>query len=148
MSETRTGPNQLRVIAVLCFFAYGVVASGTLNVFPFSTFEMYSQVSVTTGSRVIVRDADGEAHEVKRYVDWSCEGPLNIDAERCMVRYPPFYFIPYKDAEVEAHIRAHPGEGDGTQPLTLVRRIWRLEHSNGPISYEDCELHTCRARRK
>jgi hypothetical protein len=128
-----------RILALLVLAGYCGVSYAVQNLYPFSTFDMYSR-HAQSASRVIARDASGRAAEVSRFVGWRCDGAIDASAERCR-DFGRFDYTPYKDDEAIHWIASHGGEGGA--PIDLVRRIWWLAPDGERT--DDCLLARCRA---
>jgi hypothetical protein len=129
--------------AATAIVSYVSVALAYGELYPFSAFSMYARAAGTSASRIVVRDAGGALHEVRRFRVITCEPPR---PEAC--GEPGTYAsIPYLDAEAEAWIAAHAGAPGEGEPATLVRRIWRFAEPRGPARATDCALAACRVVR-
>ena len=124
------------LIALGCYFCFSRAVG---NLYPFSTYSMYSDAVETSASRVAVRAA-GELREVTDFRDWELKEPLELGPEACADR-PGYYTIGYVDDEAADFIATH--RGSGAQPVELVRHIWRFEA--GGVREEECVLHRARA---
>ncbi|APR79814.1 Hypothetical protein A7982_05161 [Minicystis rosea] len=135
-------------ITVLVMGGYLLVARLVGNVYPFSTFSMYSEMQTDSASHLVARDRTGKLHDVTAYDGWSCPEPLDIDPPRC--REPnPFSSIGYIDRASLEHVRASHATHDGqAEPVDLVRHIWRFQKGSGDVRTEDCLLAQCQAVRR
>jgi hypothetical protein len=145
MAEPSMNPiwRPTAVVAALAFTGYLGVAWGVENLYPFSTFPMYSGAHTATASRVVARDGSGRLHEVEDYDAWTCDLPLRFEVSRC----GDVYHIPYVDLARREYIDGHraPGQGDPRgEPVDVVRHVWRFSGPGEPL-VEDCLLHRCRA---
>ncbi|MCB9740080.1 MAG: hypothetical protein H6747_12515 [Deltaproteobacteria bacterium] len=116
------------------------------HAWPFYALDMFSYVP-TSGSRLIVLQADGTAREPKRFVDYRCD-PM-----------PTEYSLPAPGVcgtwtSIEVHDRAsffwilrHHGQPPpgAAQPLLLARRIERFD-AEGGRERVDCPISRCVAR--
>ncbi|EYF07243.1 hypothetical protein [Chondromyces apiculatus] len=136
-------------LSVCVLLGYAVTSRVVEDLYPFSTFSMYAQHGGTAVSRIVARTADGRVHPVRAFVDWSCDGALDLSPARCG-EPGSFDYTGYLDAEdaahlEAAHLEAHHAPGVG-EPVEIVRRVWKLGEVAGPPGIEDCPLHRCRAR--
>jgi hypothetical protein len=138
-------PQPRVLVAALALCGYLGIAHSVRNLYPFSTFEMYAGQRADSASRVIARDAAGGLHELDAYEAFRCDGPIPLGHETCAAAWPYAYSI-YLDRQAAAFIDTHPG--DGTEPVDVIRRIWRLSDRPGPPPFEDCLLQHCRAARR
>ncbi len=137
------------MLAVLVFAGYASIAT-MVRVFPFSTFDMYAHPE-TTASRLLARDASGQVGEVTRFGSWLCDGNLEKSSAPILCGAAgSFSFTPYQDQDLLHWVRTNPGVADAprSEPVELVRRIWRLGNSDGPPKVEDCLVTRCRAVRR
>jgi hypothetical protein len=129
----------MRTVSLIALACYFCVARGVGNLYPFSTFSMYSGQVASSASRVAVR-VGGELREVTDFEGWELAEPLELGPEACS-DLPAYYTIGYLDDEAAAHIEGH--RGTGTQSVELVRHIWRF---SGPdVREEECVLHRAKA---
>jgi hypothetical protein len=128
-------------IVLLCLLGYVAIARGLGNVYPFSTFSMYSGARASSASRVVARDDRGALHEVTDYVAWSCGEAVDVRPERC-AEQQAFYTIPYVDRAAEEYLLANGGDDPRAVPVDVVRHIWRFRTEPNA---EDCVLQRCRA---
>lgn len=148
MSAGRLLPDRLSlrgvVIAVnaLAFVGYVLVARGLDNLYPFSTFDMYSQVDSSSASRVVARDADGTLREVTAYRALDCEGRLDVSEDSCGTA-AEIYRVPYKDEEAVQHVETHRGASPDAAPVDIVRHVWKLSDDGSPALEKDCVLVRC-----
>ena len=133
-----------RASSVLAFLGYLALARAAGNVFPFSSFNMYSTERLHSASRIIARDADGQVHELDRYLAWDCPIPPDIHPRACPAQWP-FYHVPYLDRGVLALLRERAASLPDAPPVTVVRRVFRLREQPGEPTLSDCTLATCRA---
>ncbi len=149
----KSGPRSRRVDGALASAAaalcgYLLLAREVGDLYPFSTFPMYSARQGHAPSRLVLRDGAGELHELGDATAVACEGPreasgaLAVGRERCPL-LAPFYTIDYLDRDLMNDVSIGTGlEGHGV-PTTLVRLVWRLDA--GAMRTETCELARCRA---
>lgn len=137
------------LLATIVLLGYVGVSRGVGDLYPFSTFSMYARSGREAVSRIVARTADGQAHPVRAFTDWSCDGPIKPRPARCEALGD--FDACYLDTEDLVHLEAHraPDGGDaaGAEPVELTRRVWRFRGAPGPLTSEDCLLHRCRARR-
>lgn len=67
----------------LALVGYLAIARGVENLYPFSTFNMYSVERAASASRVLARDAHGAVSEVTGWERWECDAPPDLDAAPC-----------------------------------------------------------------
>jgi hypothetical protein len=140
-------------VAGLSFVGYFAVARIVGNVYPFSTFPMYAGEHLTSGSRIVAKDDMEHLHEVSDGIAWECDAPSQdraaqsatpgLDPTACIGR--DVYSITYVDREAIDYVRAHPGSDPRSQPVDLVRHIWRFPDGEGPPTQTDCRIARCRA---
>jgi hypothetical protein len=137
------------VVALLVLGGYFTAARLVENLYPFSTFPMYSSEHTDSASRIVALEADGSAREVAEYAAWSCEEPVDLDREpeRCSA-LPRYSTIPYIDREIVDAMRQRGGARAGGAPVTIVRRVFRFPKGPGPAQIEDCALGRCTAVRR
>ena len=133
-------------VPVLAFAGYVAIARGVGDLYPFSTFGMYSSERLSTSSRIVAVDAAGRSHEIDEYSAWDCDGDLALDPSACPAERP-FYYIPHSDREAADFLKTHQASGRCNEPVAVVRRIWRLSDEAGPPPSSDCVLLSCRAVR-
>ncbi len=133
-----------RASSLLVFVGYLALARAAGNVFPFSSFNMYSTERLHSASRIIARDADGHVHELDRYVAWDCEALPDIRPAACPAQWP-FYHVPYLDRGALALLSERAAALPDAPPVTVVRRVFRLTQHPGEPTLSDCTLATCRA---
>jgi hypothetical protein len=131
-----------RPLAALVLAGYVGVAFAVHNLYPFSTFDMYSRAR-SSASRVVARDASGRVVEVERFDGWRCDGPVDVSPARCGAPGSYFY-VPYIDDSRVDYIAKH-SSGDGPrESVDVIRRIWWLDPGEAPRA-TDCELQRCSA---
>ena len=64
-------------LSALVFLGYMATSRAVEDLYPFSTFSMYARHGQPAVSRLAARTADGQAHPVRDFVAWSCEGPID-----------------------------------------------------------------------
>jgi len=131
------------LLALLAYLALGRAAG---NLYPFSSFNMYSTERVQSASRIVARDDQGRVHELDEYTAWDCPKPPDIRPDACPAQWP-FYYIPYLDREAAALLAARQAPLPDAAPVTVIRRVFRLHERPGDPALEDCSLQTCRAVR-
>jgi hypothetical protein len=124
------------VISTIVLVSYLAAARGVENLYPVSTFPMFSGQAGEAMSRIMARTSDGRFVEVLDLVAWKCDGPA---AASC-TDVPS---IPYIDRERENHILSHSGTGG--EPIELVRRIFSFDGVQRP---EYCVITRCQAARR
>ena len=130
-------------VGLVAMAAYFVVSRAVLNLYPFSTFEMYSTERVSSGSRIIALDARGAARELDAYASFSCSNAIDVSYRACESEWP-FYYVPYLDQRAAEYVAAHGGPGG--EPVRIVRRIYRLtDADHGAPPFHDCALTACTA---
>lgn len=134
---------------VLVLTGYFGLARMIGNLYPFSTFPMYSgSRNDASASRIVVRTPDGKLEEVDQYVAWSCDASLDdVGPARCP-ELEMFYNIPYIDRELLDYVEAHSASDRGGESVELVRQVWRFPDGPGSPRGEACVLARCRVRRK
>lgn len=145
-TSRRVGGAIASAAAALC--GYLLLAREVGDLYPFSTFPMYSARQGHAPSRLVLRDGAGGLHELDDAAAIWCEGPrdaggaLAVGQDRCPL-LAPFYTIDYLDRDLLENVSIGTGlEGHG-QAATLVRLVWRLDA--GAERTETCELARCRA---
>lgn len=139
------------VLGVLVLAGYFLVARGVGNLFPFSTFSMYSGLHTSTGSRLVARDARGELHELDAYDRWRCEPGIDaiLRSRACPVG-SDVYSIGYIDREAVEYLAAHTAvdSASGRETVEVLRRAWRFGGTHGAPQTADCPLLKCEAVRR
>lgn len=151
---------QLWCVAALAVASYTAVSFRVYVLFPFCVFPMYSGASAgSVTSKLLVRDASHEDHEITDYVGWSCDQVLDTSRPTptsCSEGiYEPDFDPPLLD-----YVRASRAPGDlaDSAPVEVIRRIYHIarrdltRQANGgttsTIVSRDCVLAACRAVRK
>jgi hypothetical protein len=143
------GPDAATWVSIMMCAGYFVIARVLLNLFPFSTFSMFSgsrpgPPGEARGCQILAVGADGAALDVTTYRDWVCPpwedtARRSIDQLRCDAH-----------GNVEAHIRdylAKPSRPDeSAEPVRLVRRLW-IFRDNEATQTVDYPIASCRAVR-
>lgn len=137
----------MRAVSLLALLGYLLIARAAGNLYPFSTFNMYSTERLGSASRIVARDAHGDIHELDTFTAWDCPAALDPRPTACPAHWP-FYYIPYLDRYAEIRLQARAAALPHAPPVTVIRRIWRLDDRPGPPTIEDCPLLTCRAVRR
>ena len=136
-----TGTARSRVaLAVLVFAGYATVAT-VVEVYPFSSFDMYAHPE-STASKILARTDQG-VFEVRHFHAWQCDRDDFDNPLRCG-KSGGFSYTQYKDAEATRWVRGH--SGNGAAAVDIVRRIWFLDDNPGAPRYRDCVVATCRAQ--
>jgi hypothetical protein len=139
------------VLGALVLAGYAVIARGVGNLYPFSTFSMYSSVHTTTGSRIVARDARGRLRELADYDQWRCEAGVDAMTEpRACAPGGEVYGIGYLDREAREYLAAHASASaaPGSEPVEVVRRVWRFGGAPGSPATVDCTIIRCEAVRR
>lgn len=140
--------RETRALGVAVFAGYMLAALGVENLFPISTFPMYSATSPVAGARLVVRDSDGAYAEVVRFDEWSCdveptlERVLHATCDDGRIAET----LDYLSQEALDHMRAHAGTAGAREPVDLMIRAWRFE-ADGTLSEHDCPVTACTASR-
>jgi hypothetical protein len=128
---------------------YVVIARIAGNLYPFSTFGMYSGIPARAASRIVARDAVGTARELTDFTSFRCDQPVDLSSCR---QTGDAYTIDYLDREARAYVgeaRLGPGALEATDPaVDVVRRVWRFEPGHDDVVVDDCVLSRCRAVEK
>jgi hypothetical protein len=132
------------VFGALAFFGYLGISHAVLNLFPFSTFEMYASTPAGSASRILVRTGDGSTREVTALAACTCDRPIDIEPSGCASHWP-FFYIPYKDREDAGALERAPAAPIDAERVVIVRRIWRVPRDGGAPPFLDCVLASCRA---
>jgi hypothetical protein len=140
----RAPTDTARVTALLALLGYLALARAAGNLYPFSSFNMYSTERLASASRVVARDEHGAVHELDEYSGWDCPAPPDLAPHSCPAQWP-FYYIPYLDREAADLLRDRAASLPDAPMVTLIRRVWRLGDRPGAPPIEDCVLRTCRA---
>ncbi len=128
-------------VSLVVLLGYLVLAHTVGNLYPFSTFDMYATSQLSVGSRIIAVDSTGHAHEVRRFTNFACDGPVVLDPETCPNRH-----IPYLADALQAYLTANlTNQSPGGVALQIVQRVWWFAGDGELISVEDCPVLTCRA---
>ncbi len=132
----------MRVRVAIVLLVYVVAARGVGNLYPLSSFEMYGSTRLTTASRIAVQ-TDRGVQEIERFSRWRCATPPSVDPRICLAQWPYFH-VEARDREVLDHIRDAADPGTDAQPVTVIRRVWRLP-ADGPAVASECVLAQCEA---
>ena len=127
--------------------AYFTVARVAGNLYPFSTFSMYSHHALGHPSRILARDAAGGLHEVDAFEAWSCPPMPPLEQTRCDGR-SDVETIEYLDRDADAYVRAHAAKAPGGEPVDVVRHVWIFPEGDGAPRTEDCLVVHCTAERR
>jgi hypothetical protein len=131
-------------LAVLILVVYPILAARLGDFYPLCRFHMFADWSHSQ-SRVVVRTASGELHEVHRYDAWACEGPIDFKPRSTLECADYVSWAP-ADIRASRHIlnrRGEPGQGD---PVTVIRQVFRFSEDGGPPEILECPLVRCTAR--
>lgn len=129
-------------LVLLTLIAYCALARLVDNLYPFSTFPMYSY-NQNSASRIIVRGARAAEHEIKDYDRWHCPEPLDPSSRACD-DLKQFDRIAYLDQEIVDYLSSHSAVSPEGDPVTIIRKIWYLNAGKTETAY--CPLQTCTAR--
>lgn len=135
--------RESRFVSIVALIAYFGFSFGTGNLFPFSTFPMFSDSTPDSGARLIALDGDGGAYEIKRFESWSCPELTYVDYVDCPdggIGNPTGYLA----KEAIDFINAHSGESTQARPVSLVVRVWRLSEETVALPI-DCPVAQCTA---
>ena len=127
------------MVPTLALVGYLAAARGVENLYPLSTFPMYSGSGGPAASRVMARTAGGDFVEVTDLDAWDCPSLPRLEDVQCAGSDN----IPYLDREREEHIRAHPGTGGA--PVEVVRRVFSFD---GAQRSAFCPIARCTAKRR
>lgn len=141
MSES--GPAAPRLVAFGVFVVYLLAARGVGNFYPLSTFEMYGSSTLSSASRIVVRDESGAVDEVDAYTGFACDHPVDPDPRTCLEAWP-FDHVPAMDAAFARTIDRSRASSSAPR-VEIVRRVWRFEDEH--TLTQDCVLARCRAAR-
>ncbi|MDI1478676.1 hypothetical protein [Polyangium sp. y55x31] len=129
--------------------AYLLAARGVGNFFPLSAFGMYQGRSPDVASRVLVVGASGEAAEITAFDGFSCAPawPKLDDVRHCAPGDQGR--VEYVSRDLQVYLDAHvTSDAAGMEDARIVWRTWTLEDRPGPPASQDCELASCRVRRR
>lgn len=138
--------RETHFIGLMVFLTYVLVALAVQNLYPFSTFPMYSKAAKTSGARLIALDEHGRDHEVTDFGAWSCPDLKPIQRVICpdgTRGKPEAYLV----KEATDYIRANWSESptDDQRTVELIVRVWVFPKEGGEAPPRDCPIHTCRA---
>lgn len=128
------------LLAAVMLLGYWGSAMALGESYPLSQLMMFS-VPERAASRVIVRDAGGLYAEVADFEVWDCAPDLDLSG-RCSPGFSPQDELAM---EIVRQRRGDPGEGG--RPITLVRRVFRVDAEDRSLTTEQCDLAMCIARR-
>ncbi|GEM_PF-2049459 len=146
-------PKERVFLGLVICLAYVLIAAQLQNLYPFSTFPMYSSSVFTSGARLVAVDEAGVAHEITDFEAWSCPELGTVDRVMCPdgeLTQPTGYLA----KEAIDYIFAHPAPRaeHGAQPespaVSLVVRTWRLDTPEGETRVLDCPVSACTAERR
>ncbi len=146
MNEPPSPPRRstATLVSALAFVGYLAISRVTVDLFPFSTLNMYSHSRTQGASRLFARDATGRVRELDRFDRWDCPTSLDPAAQACP-NLGNVSTIDYVDRDMAVFLRAHRARAPESPPVDVVRRVWRLTDHAGPPPFEDCLLLRCRA---
>ena len=136
------------MVSAIALAGYFLIARVVLDLFPFSTYSMYSSVSDSSngtavrGCHLLAVGPDGRASDVSDYRSWDCppweDAAFKSIAELgCSIQH-----------NVEDPIREHMKRNRGSDPaavrVDLVRRVW-VFGSNQSTAPTDHLIASCRA---
>jgi hypothetical protein len=125
------------LVSTLVLAGYLAAAKGVGNLYPISTFPMFSESSGEAVTRIMARTG-GEFVEVDEFTSWDCPKLPSLDTTSC-AGVPS---IPYVDREREDYLRAHAGSGG--ERVELVRRVFSFDGAQRPPY---CVIAQCTAKR-
>ncbi len=133
--------NAVWWVSIITWLSYVIVALGVTNLYPFSTFPMYSDSVHANPMRMLGRTADGEVFEVKSYTNWQCEDldalrPEDIHCEGSTLT--PVGYLVKQNLDL---MRQHAGGGD--TPVWVIVRAWDLPADGPPSAPVDCDVRAC-----
>jgi hypothetical protein len=143
----RRVPGAATWVSIMVCVGYFLIARAVINVFPFSTFSMFSgsrsgKDGEARGCQILAIGGSGAALDVTEFHDWECPpwqdaARRSIDELRCDAH-----------GNVEVHIREYieraSRKNDLAEPVRLVRRLW-LFREDEPTETADYPIATCRA---
>jgi hypothetical protein len=135
-------------VGALALGGYFCLARVVGDLYPFSTFGMYSRLPPRSASRIVALDTTGTPHELTAFDRFDdCVPPVDTSLARC-IEDGQVYTIDYVDREAQATILARTGESRDGESIEIVRRIWRLDPSRAGSPSDDCLISRCRAERR
>jgi hypothetical protein len=136
--------SSTRAFELLIVVPYVVLAAILGEIYPLSPLEMFATVSAGAGNLGVV-DAHGALIPTSAYVDWNCTNGLAAPLDRL-----PDACLPDRGQGIVAkqveYLRKHASADAVGEPVTLTRRVWSA-NATGPLSFHDCIVDTCTARR-
>ncbi|MGZ3456125.1 MAG: hypothetical protein ACXVEF_41355 [Polyangiales bacterium] len=126
-------------LGIAVFVGYFVAARVARNIYPLSTFPMYSEGTVRAAARGMVRTSAGTYAEVTAFDQWRCESLPVLETTSCAETSA----IPYIAREQEQYIRAHQGVGGSA--VELVQRVFSFDGTPRPAH---CVIARCTAVRR
>jgi hypothetical protein len=141
-AETRGRPGLGGTVALLVALVYGGVSFGVHHLFPFFVFDMYTFVPHHS-SRVLGKEADGTVHDVAWYGKWDCPRP--IDLEGAGAPCSEWRISHARDLEARDALRRGATSLPSGPPVTLVRRVVRVDGPAPDSTTMDCVIAECRA---
>lgn len=139
-----------RAVSVLMLAGYAGIALGVENLYPFSTFPMYSDWNLDSGSRLIVLGDDDVPREVKEFDAWTCPDLRPVEKAMCSdgeESIPAGYLV----KEAYDYIGKHPPsniDDPNRIEVDIVLRTWRLTPGKADVEILNCPIQQCRARLK
>ncbi len=130
-------------LALVGIAGYGVIGHGIGEFYPLSPLGMF-RGRLTSASRLAVRPVGGELGEIRNYVDWHCDGPLDF-SNQAHPMCPAAPFSAY-DSIVADYILSHQSVAGGGAPVEIVRRSFTVDEKSGGVTVSDCALIACTAR--
>ncbi len=118
---------------------------GVQDLYPFSTYPMYSSGAESGGARFIAL-VNGEPREISDFVDWSCPTEIHQLGWWDCPEGPPASPAEHLVKEATDHIAAHSVEqrsADATD-ASLVVRAWDLRRHEDDTP-RDCPVMECSA---
>jgi len=134
--------NSRFVVAVCACVAYVAIGQRVGQQYPFSALPMWS-TPVRQGGRVLARSPSGLA-EISDFEAWDCERVDFVTPRaECVERAPQAEL----DRQAEDWVRSHAKSLPNGEPVSIVRRVYTVERTRGPLIASECELARCRAVR-
>jgi hypothetical protein len=140
-------PRQLTAcVAALSMTGYLLVARIAGNLYPFSTFGMYSAIPARAASRIVARDPTGTVRELTEFTSFRCDRPVDLSA--CQ-QVGDAYTIEYLDREARAYVGEAPLQPDAREAtgaaVDVDRRVWHFEPGHEDPVVDDCLFSRCQA---
>jgi hypothetical protein len=130
-------------VSLFVFLTYLLVALGVQNIYPFSTFPMYSESNDPQGARFIGL-VDGEPREIFDFVGWTCPEEVVQFGRLACPDGGPALPTEYLVKEATDHIAAHSVEAPSPDAVrvSLVVRTWDLRPGEDDTP-RDCPVMQC-----